>query len=180
MPRAKDRLINSALIPPSAPPARGSPPPPFQGAFVCSCVLLSVWGLVGGVERGNFLPRMASPRPMSPRHRRGRWQSWFVGRWLPSPTPCFVGYRFVKTPHCGLFTCSPPAPSQEILKRGFGHSREVGFSCSAHFRDRPPCGRSLPRAAKRESSCTAGNAKYPGYWDAPNIPLRRQVGMKNC
>ena len=56
----------------------------------------------------------------------------------------------------------------------------TGHLAAAHFRDRPPRGRSLPRAAKRKSSCTAGNAKYPGYWDAPNIPLRRQVGMKNC
>ena len=79
----------------------------------------------------------------------------------------------------------PRSPSRTLprnLKRGGAVAGMLGalFSCSARFRDRPPRGRSLPRAAKRESSCTAGNAKYPGYWDAPNFPLRVQVGMKNC
>ena len=100
-----------------------------------------------------------------------------------------------------------PAPFQEILKRGFGHSRNVGCSFPAHFRDRPPCGRSLPRAvydlpsgkfarlplrvllgmkncrtSAREAYTIRRGAISVFAQDAPRTahPLRAQVGMKNC
>ena len=102
---------------------------------------------MSGVRRGPFLPRKASPRPMSPRHR-----------WPVAVTACRSLAPFSHSLLCGVslrkkatlwpFHLLTPAPSQKILKRGFGHSREVGCSFFAHFRDRPPRGRSLPRAVK--------------------------------
>ena len=77
--------------------------------------------------------RKASPRP----------SRIVVVRRSPAPFShsllCGVSLR--KNATLWPFHLLTPAPSQEILKRGFGHSWEVGCSFFAHFRGRAKRGR---------------------------------------